>query len=68
MPRRFAAGTEVKGEITLVIDLGAPVPTGVGGAEGESGGGGLLAKGLSKRDAAAALAVCLGVAHRRPSS
>ena len=34
------------------------------GHEAEAAARALLAKGLSRRDAAAALAVCLGVAHR----
>ena len=60
----FAAGTAVKGEITLVFDLGAPALQAVAGHEAEAAARTLLAKGLSKRDAAAALSVCLGVAHR----
>jgi 16S rRNA (cytidine1402-2'-O)-methyltransferase len=60
---RFAGGA--RGEITLVLDLGAPSS----GAEAVAEAAGaaaaaLLAKGLSRRDAAAALTVCLGVPHR----
>jgi 16S rRNA (cytidine1402-2'-O)-methyltransferase len=57
---RFAAGT--KGEITVVIDAGRPTS-----AEHETGeraraaAAELRRAGLSRRDAAAALAVCLGV-------
>jgi 16S rRNA (cytidine1402-2'-O)-methyltransferase len=57
---RFAAGT--KGEITVVVDAGQPI-----GAEDEAGeraraaAAELRLAGLSRRDAAAALAVCLGV-------
>jgi 16S rRNA (cytidine1402-2'-O)-methyltransferase len=60
----FATGAAVKGEITLVCDLGAPAPQAAAGHEVEDAARRLLAKGLSKRDAAAALGVCLGVAHR----
>jgi 16S rRNA (cytidine1402-2'-O)-methyltransferase len=60
----FTTGTAVKGEITLVCDLGAPAPQAAAGHEVEDAARRLLAKGLSKRDAAAALGVCLGVAHR----
>lgn len=60
---RFAGGA--RGEITLVVDLGAP-SSGAETAEEAAGAAAaaLLGKGLSRRDAAAALAVCLGVPHR----
>ncbi len=55
----------VRGEITLVIDVGAPLdpdvarrPAAVAAAET------LLGRGLSRRDAAAALHVCLGLPRR----
>ena len=62
---RFApAEGKVRGEITLVLDLGvgdegAAAPDAVGAAAA------LLAKGLSRRDAAAALTICLGLSHRQ---
>lgn len=55
----------VRGEITLVIDVGAPLdpdlarrPAAAAAAEA------LLGRGLSRRDAAAALHVCLGLPRR----
>ena len=55
---------EVKGEITLVIDFG-PAQPGVATDEDVSAAArALLAKGLSKRDTAAALGICLGASHR----
>lgn len=57
---RFAAGA--KGEITVVIDAGPP--TGAEHEAAERAGAAaaeLRQAGLSRRDAAAALAVCLGV-------
>lgn len=55
----------VRGEVTLVIDLGRPSdeermrrPTPEAAVEA------LLARGLSRRDTAAALHVCLGLSHR----
>ena len=55
----------VRGEITLVIDLG-PAQDEVSTVAAQAGAvaAALLARGLSKRDTAAALQVCLGVAHR----
>ena len=55
---------EVKGEITLVIDLGPAQPGVVADEVVSAAARALLAKGLSKRDTAAALGVCLGVSHR----
>jgi len=55
----------VRGEITLVIDLGRPVDEGAARRPGaESAAAALLARGLSRRDTAAALHVCLGLARR----
>jgi 16S rRNA (cytidine1402-2'-O)-methyltransferase len=67
LAERFSG--EVKGEITLVLDLGEPARAAGGpAAEASASAASLLAKGLSSRDAAAALAVCLGMprneAHR----
>ena len=58
-----------RGEITMVIDLGAPSE----GAEGSrpepaAAAQRLLARGLSRRDAAAALHVCLGMPRREAES
>ena len=58
------AEVPVRGEITLVLDLGeaderAAAPDAAGAAAA------LLAKGLSRRDAAAALTICLGLSHRQ---
>lgn len=63
--RDLGRAAAVRGEVTLVVDLGPP-------AEGEGPEPGrlrraaeaLLARGLSRRDAAQALHVCLGVARR----
>jgi len=61
----IAAREEVRGEVTLVVDLGAPEAEAVGlEAEAREAGAALLARGLSRRDAAAALHVCLGVPRR----
>jgi len=60
LAERFAAA--VKGEMTLVIDAGAPA--GAGEQDGErarEAAAALRRSGLSRRDAAAALTVCLGV-------
>jgi len=56
---------EVKGEITFVVDVGPPLSAAHAAADdaGEAAQA-LLDKGLSKRDAAAALMVCMGVSHR----
>jgi 16S rRNA (cytidine1402-2'-O)-methyltransferase len=55
---------EVKGEITLVIDLGPEQAAAAADEDVSAAAHALLAKGLSKRDTAAALDVCLGVSHR----
>jgi 16S rRNA (cytidine1402-2'-O)-methyltransferase len=55
---------EVKGEITLVLDLGPQRAVEAADKDVSATAHALLAKGLSKRDAAAALCVCLGVGHR----
>jgi len=61
----FAAREEVRGEVTLVVDLGAPEGEAAGRrAEAHEAAAALLARGLSRRDAAAALHVCLGVPRR----
>ena len=61
----IAAREEVRGEITLVIDLGAPeTEAAERQAEAREAAAALLARGLSRRDAAAALHVCLGVPRR----
>ncbi len=61
----IAAREEVRGEVTLVVDLGAPEAEAAGlKAEARAAGAALLARGLSRRDAAAALHVCLGVPRR----
>jgi len=54
--------SEVKGEVTLVFDLGAPTAA-RGANEAASAAAALVARGLSRRDAAAALAACLGLPH-----
>ncbi|NLE21962.1 MAG: 16S rRNA (cytidine(1402)-2'-O)-methyltransferase [Actinobacteria bacterium] len=55
----------VRGEITLVVDLGAPLDDEVARRPGtESAAAALLARGLSRRDVAAALHVCLGMSRR----
>jgi 16S rRNA (cytidine1402-2'-O)-methyltransferase len=55
----------VRGEITLVIDLGAAQDeTARGAAQAAAAAAALVARGLTKRDTAAALQVCLGVPHR----
>lgn len=53
----------VRGEITLVFDLGPPCVE-KGGLAVEDAARQLLVRGLSRRDAAAAVAICLGVARR----
>lgn len=61
----IAARGEVRGEVTLVVDLGAPFAGGVERrAEAREAAAALLDRGLSRRDAAAALHVCLGVPRR----
>jgi 16S rRNA (cytidine1402-2'-O)-methyltransferase len=55
----------VRGEISLVIDLGPALEEDQRAAgQAAAAAAGLLERGLSKRDAAAALQVCLGVPHR----
>jgi len=53
--------TDVKGEITLVIDAGAPDDGSPAAGERALAAAALLDAGLSRRDAAAALVVCLGL-------
>ena len=53
----------LRGEIALVIDLGAPAGAREAVAP-EAAARALLGRGLSRRDAAAALHVCLGVPRR----
>jgi 16S rRNA (cytidine1402-2'-O)-methyltransferase len=56
---------EIRGEVTLVIDLGAPEDeTSRAHTEAGAAVAALLARGLSRRDAAAALHICLGVPRR----
>jgi len=58
------AGT-VRGEVTLVIDLGPAAGDDARvAAQARDAAGALLDRGLSKRDVAAALQACLGVPHR----
>ncbi len=55
----------VRGEITLVLDLGRPPdPTAARRPGATAAAATLLARGLSRRDVAASLHVCLGIAHR----
>jgi 16S rRNA (cytidine1402-2'-O)-methyltransferase len=55
----------VRGEITLVIDLGPPLDDEAARRpDADAAAGALLARGLSRRDAAAALHVCLGMPRR----
>ena len=55
---------EVKGEITLVFDSGPPAGAGEGAGErARAAAAALRRAGLSRRDAAAALTVCLSVRH-----
>jgi 16S rRNA (cytidine1402-2'-O)-methyltransferase len=59
---RYAGDDALKGEITLVVDLGPAVDDSVrSDAEARAAAASLVAKGLSRRDAAAALTVCLGL-------
>ncbi len=58
----------VRGEITLVIDVGEPLEWAENRPEAETAAHALLARGLSKRDAAAALHICLGVPRRDAES
>jgi len=55
----------VRGEITIVFDLGAPLDEAAAARpEAEAAARALLGRGLSRRDAAAALHVCLGIPRR----
>jgi 16S rRNA (cytidine1402-2'-O)-methyltransferase len=55
----------VRGEISLVIDLGLPLDDAAARRpDADAAAGALLARGLSRRDAAAALHVCLGMPRR----
>ncbi len=55
----------VRGEITLVIDLGRPLDDRAARRpDAEAAAGALLARGLSRRDTAASLHVCLGMPRR----
>lgn len=54
----------VRGEITLVVDLGAPQEAGENHPEATAAARALLARGVSRRDTAAALHICLGIARR----
>jgi 16S rRNA (cytidine1402-2'-O)-methyltransferase len=61
------AGDELgplRGEITLVVDLGVPDETVAGVAAAAQLAAELLGRGLSRRDAAHALHICLGMPHR----
>lgn len=59
----------VRGEITLVIDLGRPLDDAAARRpDAESAAAALLARGLSRRDTAAALHVCLGMPRREAES
>ncbi|MGO8685360.1 MAG: 16S rRNA (cytidine(1402)-2'-O)-methyltransferase [Thermoleophilia bacterium] len=57
----------VRGEVTVVLDSGpaaAGRPSAAGDPESASAAATLLARGLSRRDTAVALSVCLRVPHR----
>jgi len=60
----IATRQEVRGEVTLVVDLGTPEVEAGRQAEARGAAAALLGRGLSRRDAAAALHVCLGVPRR----
>jgi 16S rRNA (cytidine1402-2'-O)-methyltransferase len=63
------ADTEAtRGEVTLVVDLGQPEDTSQALPGAERAARALLARGLSKRDTAAALHICLGVPRRDADS
>jgi 16S rRNA (cytidine1402-2'-O)-methyltransferase len=56
---------ELRGEITVVIDLGPPLDDAAAGRpQARDAAERLLGRGLSKRDAASALHVCLGMPRR----
>lgn len=55
----------VRGEITVVLDLGRPLDAAAAGRPGAAvAAERLLARGLSRRDAATALHICLGIPRR----
>ncbi|MCX6374305.1 MAG: 16S rRNA (cytidine(1402)-2'-O)-methyltransferase [Actinobacteria bacterium] len=55
----------VRGEITLVLDLGPPLDEAAAARpQARAAAGALLGRGLSRRDCAAALHVCLGLPGR----
>lgn len=58
----------LRGEITLVLEVGEPREEARTEAEAEAAARALLGRGLSRRDAAAALHVCLGVPRREAES
>ncbi len=57
-----------RGEITLVIDFGASQPSTEDHPAADTAARALLARGLSRRDVAAALHICLRVPHREAES
>jgi len=59
----------VRGEITIVVDVGAPLDdTAARLPEAASAAQALLARGLSRRDAVSALHICLGIPRRAADS
>jgi 16S rRNA (cytidine1402-2'-O)-methyltransferase len=59
LAQRCPAAGEVKGEITLVLDLGEPLDeTTRSGQQVRAAAAALVGRGLSRRDAAAALGIC----------
>ena len=55
----------VRGEITVVLDLGRPLDAAAAGRpDAAAAAERLLGRGLSRRDAATALHICLGVPRR----
>jgi 16S rRNA (cytidine1402-2'-O)-methyltransferase len=55
----------VRGEITVVLDLGRPLDAAAAGRPGAAAAAEkLLGRGLSRRDAATALHICLGIPRR----
>jgi 16S rRNA (cytidine1402-2'-O)-methyltransferase len=57
--------TSLRGEIAVVIDLGEPIGDAAATrAQAAAAARELLDRGLSRRDTAAALQVCLGISHR----
>lgn len=57
-----------RGEITLVLDVGVPREAAPTDADAEAAARALLGRGLSRRDAAAALHVCFGLPRREAES